>query len=412
MNYLARKIILVVVFFQAVCLCAQTKQPVFWLYCPVNFQVDKDTDRLADLLTRANKAGYSAAVVTDYKFGKLDERPDRYYQNMERIRALAESLKLELIPCIMPVGYSGSILQNNPDLAEGLSVRKLRMRIHNGLATPSDSTNLVPGGKFESAGRHAPSGWDWSDGMGHSTGLDKNIKHGGVSSVRLHQFRHGEQAQHGNCRLVKNLKLKPHHQYEIKLWVRTENLTSPHQFHVKVLAGNRNLQQANLGVKITQEWTQHRLSFNSLKHAGAKLYIGIWGGTEGSIWIDDVELRLVAGINLLRREGCSVLVQRVDDSKTLQEGKDFQAWVSPQTGRVPWPGEFRSWHEPPPLRIASGSTLKEGDEFFLSYYHAQTVYDGQVCCCLSHPELAAPLCRSNQGPDPGVPSKNLVYATR
>ena len=35
-----------------------------WLYAPVNFQVKEDTDRLIALLTRANAAGYSAAVIT------------------------------------------------------------------------------------------------------------------------------------------------------------------------------------------------------------------------------------------------------------------------------------------------------------------------------------------------------------
>ena len=85
-----------------------------WVYTSVNFQVDDATDRLVALLRRAKQAGYDAAVVTDYKFGKLDGRIQRYYRNLRRTREAAGEIGIELIPCVMPIGYSNSILQNNP----------------------------------------------------------------------------------------------------------------------------------------------------------------------------------------------------------------------------------------------------------------------------------------------------------
>jgi hypothetical protein len=60
-----------------------------WVYAPANFQVDASTDKLLALLKRAKAAGYDGAVVTDYKFGKIDGRIDRYYRyyrNLERTR--------------------------------------------------------------------------------------------------------------------------------------------------------------------------------------------------------------------------------------------------------------------------------------------------------------------------------------
>ena len=99
-----------------------------WVYATANFQVDASTDKLLALLKRARTAGYDGAVVTDYKFGKIDGRIDRYYRNLERTRLTAQKLGMELIPCVMPIGYSNSILQNNPNLAAGLPRAGLPVR--------------------------------------------------------------------------------------------------------------------------------------------------------------------------------------------------------------------------------------------------------------------------------------------
>jgi len=72
-------------------LAAAADSDLLWVYVPVNFQVDKDTDRLLELLSRGKKAGYNGAVITDYKFGRIDQRPENYYRNLKRTRAAAET---------------------------------------------------------------------------------------------------------------------------------------------------------------------------------------------------------------------------------------------------------------------------------------------------------------------------------
>jgi hypothetical protein len=100
--------------------------------------------------------------------------------------------------------------------------------------------------------------------------------------------------------------------------------------------------------------------------------------------MDDLRLEETAFVNLLRRDGCPLIVS---DGKgtTYNEGEDFAALHDTKLGQVPWPGNFEVWHEPPPLKIAPKSRIKEGQKLRVSFSHTVTVYDNQVTCCLAHP---------------------------
>ena len=359
-------------------------EPRLWVYAPVNFQVTKGVDALIALLGRAHKAGYGAAVVTDYKFGRFDDRPDHFFDNLRRTKEAADRIGIELIPCVFPIGYSGSILQNNPDLAEGIPVRGCEVTVRGGVAAPAGG-ELLAGGGFEEGGRRTPAGWDWVDGFGTTSGLDTEVKHSGGSSLRMGDFRAGNEV--GNARLVQNLELTPWRQYHLRFWLRTEGVDGVGELHVRPLvAGGGCLNHAALGVKRDQDWTEHHVVFNTLRHSRVKLYIGLWGGRGGTFWVDEASLREVAGVNLLRREGCPVVVASTDGRRYV-EGRDFARWTSPKTGRVPWPGSFAVWHEPPPLRVLPDGAIREGQTLKLSFHHTVTVHEGQVAACLGHDEL-------------------------
>ena len=359
--------------------------PALWVYTPVNFQVNEAVDRLHTLLRRARDAGYSAAVVTDYKFGRLSDRPAHYYKNIARTVEHARGLGVELIPCVMPMGYSGSLLQNDPDLAEGLPVRGCEFIANQGQASVADRSNLLPGGDFEKGERLKPAGWDWIDGWGVSATLDGQVKRGGASSLRMAGMdRVPEQV---NSRVVRKLALKPFHQYRLSLWARTESLGNAPEFRAAVLVGGHSLNHANLGLKPNQDWTLHEVAFNSLEHTQASLYLGVWGVGPGRLWLDDVALRVAGGVNLIRREGCPLTVVDAASDLAYEEGRDFEPWTNPQTGRLPWPGEFSAATDEPPIRLKAGGRIAPGTRLKVSYSHTQTVYDGQVASCLTHPRV-------------------------
>ncbi len=209
-------------------------QPELWVYTPVNFQLTGQVDQLITRLEHAKKLGYSAAVITDYKFGKLDERPDHFWKNLRRTRDAAPRLGIELIPAVFPIGYSNSLLQNNPHLAEGLPVRDCRMVVRNGNAVIADDTNLLPGGAFEKAAARTVTGWDFVDGFGTTSTLVPDTKHGGNRSLRFTRFRAGNEA--GNARVARKVAVKPFHQYEITAWIKTAGLDNPNELHIQALA--------------------------------------------------------------------------------------------------------------------------------------------------------------------------------
>ena len=134
-----------------------------WVYVSTNFQVNERADAFIALMQRAKKAGYNGMLVADYKFGNLKDRPDWYYANLERVRKAAAETGMELIPAVMPIGYSGSILQHDPDLAAGIPVRECPMIVKGGKATVADPANRLSNGGFEEAGGRKMPGWDWMD---------------------------------------------------------------------------------------------------------------------------------------------------------------------------------------------------------------------------------------------------------
>ncbi|HUU93956.1 MAG TPA: hypothetical protein VM238_22405, partial [Phycisphaerae bacterium] len=270
-----------------------------WVYVSTNFQVNERADAFIALMDRAKKAGYNGMLVADYKFGNLKDRPAWYYTNLERVRKAAADLELELIPAVMPIGYSGSILQHNPDLAAGIPVRECPMVVKGGKATVANPANRLSNGGFEEAGGKRLPGWDWMDACARR---DMAVKHSGEASLRMTAFREGE--SHGNGRVVKKLALAPFRQYRVDVWIKTQGLSNAGDVRINPLAGGRTLNYTDVGVKATQDWRQHSALFNSLDNAEVGLYIGIWGGRDGTMWIDDVSVREVAGVNLLRRDGC------------------------------------------------------------------------------------------------------------
>jgi hypothetical protein len=362
-----------------------------WVYYPVNFQVDDSTNNLLSMMERAKKAGYTGFLITDYKFGRIEDRPKNYYANIERARATAEKLNLEIAAACMPIGYSNEILQLHPDLAEGIEVKDAPYVVHGDKATV-ESMELMEEGGLEKPGKNQPAGFDWIDGYGKSTTLDTAVKHGGNSSLRMSDFKKGH--ENGMCRLVKAMKLQPWSQYHFSAWIKTQDMANVGEFKFNVL--NKEglaLTHTNLGVKPTQDWTQHDIVFNTQDSSDVNVYLGIWGGSTGAVWIDDLSLRMSGAVNMVRRPGAPIRVASADGKTEFAEGKDFAKWTDPKTGRDPYESQYTIYHDEPAIVIPAGSRIKEGDKLRVGYYHTVTVYDGQISACLTEPQLYEDLQR-------------------
>lgn len=363
---------------------ASSVLPYRWVYVQTNLQVPKNADMLIELIPRAKRAGYNGIVLADTKLQRLDSVPDWYFANARRLLAKAKENQIDLIPAIWPMGYASAMLGHDVNLIEGMPVQKAPFVVHGSEARPEDESNLLANGGLEQTAQGKLAGLSMQDGPGVSSIPDPQVKHEGAQSIRMENFHQGNEA--GNARLVWTVPVRPHRQYRISAWVKTQDLRG----YVQVTAldeTGRSLTINDLPLTGTRDWSQIQMSFNSLQNRQVRLYIGVWGGKAGRIWWDDVKLQDGGLLNVLRRAGCPVEVAS-DKGETFTEGKDYARIEDPKLGATPWAGEYEAEHQSPSLRILPNSRIKNGQRLLVSFFHAKTGPNNQAAICLSEPKTA------------------------
>lgn len=359
-----------------------------WVYLQMNLQVAENVPKVSEILRRAAKVGYNGVVLADYKLNILDRVPEHYFKHADVFKSLCAELKLEIIPAVAPIGYSDGLLAHNPNLAEGIPVKDAPFVAQDGVARlRTELKDPLPGGGFEQHKNHTISGWNFQDGAGQFSFVDTSTKHGGSSSLRWENLS-SKAAPSGNGRVSRVVKVSPWRQYHASVWIRARDFAAASD--VKLFAmgnGGRVLSHSNLGVQRTQEWTIHHVVFNSLDNSEVRIYCGTWGGRDGTLWMDDLQLEETAFVNLLRRPGCPLKVVSAMDGTVYEEEKDFAEVQDPKMGRQPWDGNFDVYHEPPVLKLLPNSRIKPNAQLRVSFSHTVTIHDGQVTCCLAEPEV-------------------------
>jgi len=325
-------------------------EPELWLYCQMNLLPDANMQKLEALWRRAAAAGYTKVLLADAKFARLGDLRDqeqKYFQHIGQLKKLAQELKLEIVPAGMNIGYSNNMLWHDPNLAEGLPVRRALFEVKGGIARliPEPAVALKP----------RP---DWYDAALKLTGTTAT------------ETGHSE-----NARLVWKLKLSPFRCYHVSVDIRTDNFTGEPE--IKPLVGGEQLSFTKLHVARTQDWKTHHIVFGSLSNSEVSLYMGVWGAAQGSLSWRNWKIEEAGPVNILRRPGAPCVVQG------YTEGKDYDPIIDPRLGQVPWPGEYEVWHDAPPIR----TRLPDGTRLRISWYFPAIVYDEQVGCCLSEPKV-------------------------
>jgi hypothetical protein len=359
-----------------------------WVYLQTNLQVRENADKGIEILRRAAQAGYNGVVLADYKLNILDRVPDHYFANARQLKKIADELKIEVIPAVAPIGYSDGLLAHDPNLAEGIPVHDASFVVTGSVAKlDSELKGALPGGTFEEHRNHVVRGWDFQDAAGQASFVDTQVKHAGASSLRWEDPGRNAKESSGNARVARKVAVVPWRQYHASVWIKTAGYEAADSVRLFAMGdGGRVLSHSNLGVKREQDWTQHHVIFNSLDNKEVRIYCGTWGGRGGKLWMDDLVLEETAFVNLLRRDGCPLLVT-ASGGKEYQEGRDYAPLRDTRMGNVPWAGNFEVWHEPPQLTIPAGSTIRDGMRLNVSFSHTVTVHDNQVTCCLGHPKV-------------------------
>ena len=333
-----------------------------WLFVWRDLTKPEEVDRMIARFPRAAAAGYNGVVFS------WNIAPSR----AATLRETAKQYKLDLVAIVM-----GNAHDRN--YTEGVLAQDALFVAHDQTATlqPDNPTRILNGDFEDTRGNHF-NGWSMQDDEGVTTFADRDVVHGGKTSLRMENIGKN---QFNHCRLSQPLKLQPHRQYRISFWLKTEGLV-PTDPEVKMLTANarQSISFQSFHSEPTQGWKQYDLVFNSLENHEGRLYLGSWSGKTGKVWWDDLTVQEIALVNVLRRPGCPVTV-RGEDGTVFEEERDFKPIVDPMLN--PW----HPWHEPPAIKLASGTRIKQGARLRVSFYHPLIVYQDRVTSCLSEPKI-------------------------
>ena len=375
----------------AVSLTAAKAQPALehrWVYCSTNLLVDGNVEKTIALIRRSAKAGYNGLVLTDSKFMRWGDLPERYVANVAKVRSACREAGLACIACVFPIGYSEGLLAHDPNLAAGLPVRDAPFVVRGGGIVPADDGARLKNGGFERARRpNTPDGWAWADAPGKITFLDTAVKAEGRASLRVQDIG-THSPQHGHGRIMQTLKVRPFGYYHVSAMVKTRDFEAADAIRIAVLAeGGAALNYYEPKIARTQDWKRIDVTFNSLGFDEVRLYLGVWGGKGGTLWWDGVRLEPGGLVNVIRRSGAPLTIKSADGETKYVEGRDFAGAADPKLGKIKWSGRFNAWHEPPVMTVPRGSRLRDGDRVRLSCYHTALIHRGQVACDLSEPKV-------------------------
>ena len=353
-----------------------------WFYLPTNLLVDANVDRGIELLHRAANAGYTGVLLTDSKFCRWGQLPDRYESNVKRFREECRRLNLECFVAVCPVGYSNDLLNLDPNLAEGLPVLDVPFVVKDGHLVPEQPTTpILKNGGFEEHRNNNPVGWGFVDAPGATSFIDPHVKTEGSVSLRMQESGDNPSP---NWRAMQAINVEPFRYYHISVMVKTEDFPTADTRIAVLTADGRSLNLHMPRLKPTDDWRRIDITFNSLEYKTINLYFGTWGATRGKIWWDDAKVEQAGFVNVLRRDGTPFTVKSEDGTTVFAEGRDFENIVDPKLGNDPYPGCYTAWHVPPVVRIPTGSRIAEGQRVLVSFTHATIIYEEQVSCCMAN----------------------------
>lgn len=320
------------------------------LYYSVDLRKEGEVLELERVWRRAAAAGYTRVMLADVHFADPADMDGKYRANAARVRSLAARLGLAIVPGVFQVGRSNVMLGRDPNLAEGLPVRRARFVVRGGearlVADPPVSLSDRP---------------DWAD---------PTVRLAGAVALT------SDNRERARFRL--HVRVAPFRCYRVSVKVRSRGFSGVAQ--VSALGGGQVLNFSRpLDVLPTQDWRSYDVVFNSLDHRELEIHMGLWQAARGRLEWTGWRIEEVGLLNVLRRAGAPCVVEgRV-------EGRDYEFIRDPELDRVRGNGDYSEWHQPPRIR----TRLPDGTELRVSWYHPAFFFGGRTTCCPSDPGTLA-----------------------
>jgi hypothetical protein len=343
-----------------------------WIFCQNALGNSEDLEKLQYLIMDAKASGFNGIVLSSY-FDSLDLQSPEYIDRIRQLIAFCNQKAFNLIPCGFSIGYASALLSHDRNLAEGFPVRDLLFKVAGAKAVPYSpsrpSDELLYTADFEDLSR---TGMALED-VGKITFRDDIVTHSGRSSLRFENFGYNH---HGNARLSKDLDVTPFQSYKISFWYRAEKLTSGTPLMVQVYTTDGHFLISMNMEQPANAWQRCTLDFNSLEHTRVRIYLGVWGGQAGKLWIDDLNICQQKDlIRLIHRAGVPFKVIDALTGTAYIQGTDFDILESPQGSN-----SFL-------ITINPHGHIRESSLLKVSYYRSYVMGNGQVCACMAAPEI-------------------------
>lgn len=329
------------------------------------------------LVDRAAKAGYTGMCLWDSNINTLGDQFASYDTEGRIGELLRYAAKKHLRTMVSTglFGDSNEVLQANPNWAEAQRIIGTEFQVD-----PSGRQlvlkNSFPGLKNPSF-EEGKTGWfDTNDsGIGVNT-----VAHSGKTSAVIVDAP-------ANARLRQQFPLKPWRQYHLRAFFRSSNFKGSVMIEVM---DRDNFDKVRLNAYInangSKDWTQLDYTFNSQDSANGYLYLGVWGGSSGILWFDDVQIEETALVYLIRRSGAPLKIYDPNDpAKVYREGPDYNYVMDPhvETTRTPFTD---TWHAPAAITLPKATHLRPGQTLAVDSYSVFPIPGALgVAMCMSEP---------------------------
>lgn len=298
-------------------------------------------------------------------------------ENVKFLRTVidyAAAKGLKIMAPVAPFGFANDALQANPNMAEAQRVIGAQFQVDRTgkrLELLNSFRGLVNGG-FE-AGEA-----DWFSTNDAGIGVDTTVAHGGRSSGVIRNA-------HGNARFRQGIQVIPWRQYHLRLFFKSQNFRGLAQLGVldEEHAAEQRL-NAQIPAAGSHDWTSLDFTFNSQDSTRAWIYIGVWGGSTGTLWLDDLQMDETALVYVARRTGAPLTVRDAEHTEiTFQEGTDYDPVADPRMSstRTPFTDAY---HKPAPVTLPPSTRLQPGQRVAMDFLAVFPIPGQmQVAMCLT-----------------------------
>ncbi len=352
-------------------------EPELWYlhHCYLNSEDAVESSEA--LIDKAAAAGYKGVAIWDSGINFMSddfwpwENEDRLHEVMKH----AAKKRMKVLAAITPFGYSNEALQYNPNLAEAERIIGAQFQV-DGSGHRLVLKNSFPGLANPGFEQGKTAWFDTNDrGIGINT-----VAHSGKTSAVIVDAP-------ANARLRQKFALKPWRQYHLRLFYKSSNFKGSAMLSVFDSSSFDKVRlNAYFKASGTHDWTQVDYTFNSQNSTEGNLYLGVWGGSSGILWFDDIQIEETALVYVTRRPGTPLKVYDPDHPATVyREGVDYNYVADPRmlSTRTPFSDNY---HDPGPITLPAGSHLSPGQTVAMDFYAAFPIpATNGISMCMTEP---------------------------